>query len=127
MTGRLHRVPQAPVVTPVEPVEQTWRFQAALLLGGVLWILVVLAMASHDRLDPAFTTSGQHALPHNWVGQLGAYVADIMQMLLGHSAWWLPLVGLRVWLSALARWMRRDAAQAGTRVPLPAERAADKC
>ena len=81
------------------------RFQAALLLGGVLWILIVLAMASHDRLDPAFTTSGQHAVPHNWVGQLGAYVSDILQMLLGHSAWWLPLVGLRVWLGALALWM----------------------
>ena len=56
------------------------RFQAALLLSGVLWILVVLAMASHDRLDPAFTTSGQHTVPHNWVGQLGAYVSDILQM-----------------------------------------------
>ena len=63
--GRLHRVPKTPVVAPVEPLEQTMRFQAALLLGGVLWILMVLAMASHDRLDPAFTTSGQHAVPHN--------------------------------------------------------------
>ena len=119
--GRLHRVPKTPVVAPVEPLEQTMRFQAALLLGGVLWILMVLAMASHDRLDPAFTTSGQHAVPHNWVGQLGAYVSDILQMLLGHSAWWLPLVGLRVWLGALALWMRRDTARSVARVPVPVE------
>ncbi len=125
VTGRLHRVPQAPVVAPVEPIEQTLRFQAALLLGGVLWILVVLAMASHDRFDPAFTTSGQHTVPHNWVGQLGAYVADILQMLLGHSAWWLPVVGLRVWLSALARWMRRDVTPAGVRVPPTAAQGAE--
>ncbi|WP_306564278.1 DNA translocase FtsK 4TM domain-containing protein, partial [Aquabacterium sp.] len=121
--GRLHRVPKTPVVAPVEPLEQTMRFQAALLLGGVLWILMVLAMASHDRLDPAFTTSGQHAVPHNWVGQLGAYVSDILQMLLGHSAWWLPLVGLRVWLGALALWMRRDTARSVARVPVPVETA----
>ncbi|OGB02969.1 MAG: cell division protein FtsK [Burkholderiales bacterium RIFCSPLOWO2_12_FULL_64_99] len=112
----MHRVPKVPVVAPVEPVEQTLRFQATLLLGGVLWILIVLAMASHDRLDPAFTTSGQHVVPHNWVGQLGAYASDILQMLLGHSAWWLPLVGLRVWLGALARWMRRDTARSVARV-----------
>ena len=114
--GRHHRVPRAPVVPQVEPVEQTLRFQATLLIGGVMWLLVVLAMASHDRLDPAFTTSGQHAVPHNWVGQLGAYAADVLQMLLGHSAWWLPVVGLRLWLGALARWMRRDTARSVTRV-----------
>ena len=113
------------MVAPVEPIEQTLRFQAALLLGGVLWILVVLAMASHDRFDPAFTTSGQHTVPRNWVGQLGAYVADILQMLLGHSAWWLPVVGLRVWLSALARWMRRDVTSAGVRVPPTAAQGAE--
>ena len=123
-TGRLHRVPKAPVVAPVEPVEQTLRFQAALLLGGVLWILVVLAMASHDRLDPAFTTSGQHPVPHNWVGQFGAYVSDILQMLLGHSAWWLPVVGLRVWLGALALWTRRDTARSVARSPVPVAPAA---
>src|SRR5690606_40155535 len=56
-----------------------------------------------------------------WVGQLGAYVSDILQMLLGHSAWWLPLVGLRVWLGALALWMRRDTARSVARVPVPVE------
>ncbi|MBP7132890.1 MAG: DNA translocase FtsK 4TM domain-containing protein [Aquabacterium sp.] len=117
-TGRLHRVPKAPAVASVAPVEQTLRYQATLLLGGVLWILVVLAMISHDRMDPAFTTSGQHAVPHNWVGQFGAYVADLLQMLLGHSAWWLPLVTLRWWLGGLARWMRRDTARSPARVPV---------
>ncbi|WP_413785851.1 DNA translocase FtsK [Aquabacterium sp.] len=81
-------------------------------------------MASHDRFDPAFTTSGQHPVPHNWVGQFGAYVSDILQMLLGHSAWWLPVVGLRVWLGALALWMRRDTARSVARSPMPVEPAA---
>jgi S-DNA-T family DNA segregation ATPase FtsK/SpoIIIE len=109
VTGRLHRVPSAPPVEPTEPIENTLRFQAALLLGSVLWLLALLAMTSHNPLDAAFTTSGQHIEPSNWVGHAGAYGSDLAQFLFGHSAWWLLLVGLRVWLSALARWLRRDA------------------
>ncbi|HYR24886.1 MAG TPA: DNA translocase FtsK 4TM domain-containing protein, partial [Aquabacterium sp.] len=93
--GRLHRVPVTASVEPSAPIEHTFRFQAALLIGGVLWVLALLALLSYDRLDPAFTTSGQHLEPHNWVGQAGAYGADLLQMLFGHSAWWLLLIGLR--------------------------------
>ena len=88
--------------------ENTLRFQLGLLLGGVAWLLVLLALFSHDRLDAAFTTSGQHLEPANWVGTLGAWVSDIALMLFGLSAWWLLLIGGRAWLSGLARWLRRD-------------------
>jgi len=80
------------------------------LLGGVLWLLALLALISHDRLDPAFTTSGQHSEAANWVGALGAHASDIALMLFGLSAWWLLLIGARAWLTALARWLRRDTA-----------------
>ncbi|MBI2732236.1 MAG: DNA translocase FtsK 4TM domain-containing protein [Aquabacterium sp.] len=110
VSGRLHRVPVAPVVEPSTPVENTLRFQAGLLLGGVFLLLALLAMLSHNRQDPAFTTSGQHLEPSNWVGHLGAYGSDLMQFLFGQSAWWLLLVGLRVLLGGLARWLRRDSA-----------------
>ncbi len=95
---------------PAEPVENTLRFQFGLLLGGVLWLLALLSLLSHNRLDAAFTTSGQHIEPSNWVGHGGAYASDLAQMLFGHSAWWLLAIGLRVWLGALARWLRRDTA-----------------
>jgi S-DNA-T family DNA segregation ATPase FtsK/SpoIIIE len=110
VTGRFHRVPAVPSVEPMAPLENTFRFQAALLLGGVLWLLALLALISHNRLDPAFTTSGQHLEPSNWVGHLGAYGSDLAQFLFGQSAWWLMAIGLRTWLSALARWLRRDEA-----------------
>ena len=106
VAGRLNRAAHATVAVTEEPWEQTWRFQAFLLFGGLLWILLALSLISHDRMDSAFTTSGQHAHVTNWVGVVGAYLSDILQMLFGHSAWWLPIVGLRVWLSALARWLR---------------------
>ncbi len=120
VSGRLHRVPAAPVVEPSPPVENTLRFQAGLLLGSVFWVLALLAMLSHNRLDPAFTTSGQHQEPSNWVGHLGAYGSDLMQFLFGQSAWWLLLVGLRVLLGGLARWLRRDSAVSVTMGANPA-------
>ncbi|WP_290868157.1 DNA translocase FtsK [Aquabacterium sp.] len=110
MGGRLHRVPHVPTPEPQAPIEHTLRFQAALLFGGVLWLLLLLALVSHTRLDPAFTTSGQNLEVANWAGKGGAYASDLMQFLFGHSAWWLMLIGGRVWLGALARWLRRDAA-----------------
>ena len=45
---------------------------------------------------------------HNKAGQLGAWLSDLLLFLFGYSAWWLPLVGARWWLSALARWLRGD-------------------
>ena len=108
MGGRFHRQAAVPAAGPVEPLENTFRFQVALFISGVLWVLALLAMISHSPLDPAFTTSGQNTEPRNWAGQLGAYGADIAMMLFGRSAWWLLLIGLRVWLGALARWLRRD-------------------
>ncbi|TAK88563.1 MAG: DNA translocase FtsK [Aquabacterium sp.] len=110
VSGRLHRVPAAPVVEPSEPLENTLRFQAGLLLGGVFWLLALLSMLSHNRLDPAFTTSGQHLEPSNWVGHAGAYGSDLAQFLFGQSAWWFLLVGARILLGGLARWLRRDSA-----------------
>ncbi|MBI5926920.1 MAG: DNA translocase FtsK 4TM domain-containing protein [Aquabacterium sp.] len=110
VSGRLHRVPAAPVVEQAEPLENTLRFQAGLLLGGVFWLLALLSMLSHNRLDPAFTTSGQHLEPSNWVGHAGAYGSDLAQFLFGQSAWWLLLVGARILLGGLARWLRRDSA-----------------
>ena len=84
----------------------TLRTQAGLLAGGVLWVLLVLAMLSHDRLDPAFSTTGDRLVPINWVGVFGAHASDLLLMAFGMSSWWLLLVGGRAWLAALARWLR---------------------
>ncbi|MFN4264868.1 MAG: DNA translocase FtsK [Aquabacterium sp.] len=108
MGGRFHRVPPPPVASIDPDAEPAISQPARLLIGAVVWVLCVLAMISHDSLDPAFTTSGQHDHPVNLVGHLGAYFSDIAQFLFGYSAWWGALVGLRVWLSGLAVWLRRE-------------------
>ncbi len=89
-----------------------WRQQAMLLGGGLVWLLLLLALATHQAGDPAFSTSGNGAAVANKVGLAGALVSDFALFLFGHSAWLLMLVGLRHWLATLALWLRG---------PLPAD------
>jgi len=67
----------------------------------VVWLLVVLALVTHDPGDAAFSTSGNGPAPHNKAGQLGAWVSDLLLFLFGYSAWWLPVVGARWWMAWL--------------------------
>ena len=99
--------PPSPLRTPL------W-----LLIGGLVWCLVLLAMVSHDRADAAFSTAGTSAPAHNRVGALGAWISDLMLFGFGYSCWWLMLISLRVWLSGLARMLRAD----GSKVPTFKER-----
>ncbi|MEL4177794.1 DNA translocase FtsK [Roseateles sp. PN1] len=80
-----------------------------LLLGGLLWCLVLLAMLTRDPADAAFSSSGTHALYGNRVGALGAWISDLLLFSFGYSAWWLLLVSLRQWLSGLAGLLRAEA------------------
>ncbi|MDN3543409.1 DNA translocase FtsK 4TM domain-containing protein [Kinneretia asaccharophila] len=97
----------AAAAQPRKPLSPLWLVAAALL-----WGLVLLALLSHDKGDAAFSMSGGRELPHNWVGALGAWIADLLFFAFGFSAWWLMLVSLRAWLGALARSLRADQAPA---------------
>jgi S-DNA-T family DNA segregation ATPase FtsK/SpoIIIE len=89
----------------------SWREQVLLLVGGVVWLLAVLALATHNAADPGFSTSGSGAPIQNRVGSLGAWLADAAFFLVGYSVWWAVLVGARAWLGALAHALRsHDAA-----------------
>lgn len=93
---------------------------ASRLLRTPLWLaltamalaLLVLALATHDLRDAAFSTSGQHDRIVNRLGGLGAWVSDGLLYLFGFSAWWLPLLALRGWLRSLAGLLRADVALA---------------
>ncbi len=85
-----------------------WRRKAWLFVGGLAWLLLLLAMVTHNAADPGFTTSGSGDAVHNRVGLVGARVADLAYFLFGFSSWWLLPVGLRVWLASLASVLRRD-------------------
>ncbi|MDE2147746.1 MAG: DNA translocase FtsK 4TM domain-containing protein [Burkholderiales bacterium] len=95
-----------PMPGPAGDALQRWRRQAAVAALALAWLLFVLAMATHSAGDAAFTTSGTGAPLANKAGLLGARVSDMAYFLFGFSAWWLVPVGLRAWLSALARLVR---------------------
>src|SRR6185295_6860149 len=65
----------APAAQP--PHHPHWKSQLALLAGGVAWLLALLALATHNTADPAFSTSGSAAVPFNKVGTLGAWFSDL--------------------------------------------------
>ncbi|MFG6466519.1 DNA translocase FtsK [Roseateles sp. BYS87W] len=97
----------APVPSPAARLLRTplWLALTALVLA-----LFVLAMATHDLRDAAFSNSGQRELVGNRVGSLGAWLSDGLLFLFGFSAWWWPLLALRAWLRGLAGLLRHDVA-----------------
>lgn len=94
-----------------------WQRQSRVLIGGVAWLLLLLALATHSPLDAAFSTSGNGEAVRNSVGQVGAWAADLALFVFGFSAWWLIALGLHRWLGALADLLRRGSAQAPAALP----------
>ncbi|HET6600021.1 MAG TPA: DNA translocase FtsK 4TM domain-containing protein, partial [Burkholderiaceae bacterium] len=90
----------------------SWRTQLALLAGGVLWLLAVLALATHSGADAAFSTSGSSPVVLNQAGPVGAWFSDFAYFTLGYSVWWAVAVALRAWLGALAVALRGEHAAA---------------
>ncbi|MFO1250745.1 MAG: DNA translocase FtsK 4TM domain-containing protein [Inhella sp.] len=83
-----------------------------LLLTALLWALLVLALASHDAQDSAYSIATERSLPANRLGVLGAWLSDGLLFAFGFSAWWLVLVLARHWLGGLAAlWRERPQAE----------------
>ncbi|HWH81486.1 MAG TPA: DNA translocase FtsK 4TM domain-containing protein [Burkholderiaceae bacterium] len=95
---------------PVPPPHDAagWRAQLGLLVGAVAWLLAVLALATHNAADAAFSTSGSVAAVQNKAGALGAWFSDAAFFGFGYSVWWAAAVALRAWLGALARLLRSE-------------------
>ncbi len=93
----------------------SWKVQLMLLAGGVAWLLALLALATHNAADAAFSTSGNAAAPLNKAGALGAWVSDLTFFLFGYSCWWLMAIAAREWLGGLARVLRGGGSVASTK------------
>ena len=76
--------------------------EIALSVGFVVLLFWLIAMASHNAQDPAWTTSGSSVLAHNWGGRIGAAISDLGFFVFGYSIWWCYFAGLVSWLAALA-------------------------
>ncbi|VUZ26744.1 DNA translocase FtsK [uncultured Comamonas sp.] len=81
--------------------------EMCLLVGLLVLMFGVAAMVSHSLLDPAWSTSGASdtVVLHNWMGRLGALLADAAYFGFGFSVWWLWAVAVFVWLRSFWRWI----------------------
>ena len=78
-----------------------------------MWLLAVLALATHNPNNAAFSTSGLPSAPLNKAGLAGAWFSDLAYFVFGYSVWWAVLVALRAWLSAFASVLRSESGGAG--------------
>jgi S-DNA-T family DNA segregation ATPase FtsK/SpoIIIE len=62
------------------------------LLTGVAGLLILLSLASYLPEDPSLNTAvATGTLPHNWIGPVGAYAADVLFQAFGWVAYLLPM------------------------------------
>jgi DNA segregation ATPase FtsK/SpoIIIE, S-DNA-T family len=80
----------------------------SLLLAAASLLFWLLAMVSHNLVDPAWSTSGMAGVTRNWGGRFGALLADLNYLLFGFSSWWLLLAALRAWTAAVRRSLRGE-------------------
>ena len=82
--------------------------EVLLLIGLLALVFWLMAMFTYSPQDPAWSTSGagQRAFVHNWMGRVGAWLADACYFGFGLSVWWLALAAVQTWITSLLRWMR---------------------
>ncbi|MBY0412199.1 MAG: DNA translocase FtsK 4TM domain-containing protein, partial [Burkholderiaceae bacterium] len=106
------------------PLSGAARFgqEIGLVVGLLAWVFWLLALLSYSAQDAAWSTSGASDARGvvNWVGRLGAWLADGSYFALGFSVWWCVAAGAHAWLSSLARWM--SAGEQASEVASPAVR-----
>ncbi|MEX8192029.1 DNA translocase FtsK [Comamonas guangdongensis] len=107
---------------PAAPRYGVIRFsQEVLLLIGLLALVFWLtAMFTYSPQDAAWSTSGAGQKPfvHNWMGRVGAWLADACYFGFGMSVWWLVLAALQSWGTSLLRWMRGGVGKDGSPLAL---------
>jgi S-DNA-T family DNA segregation ATPase FtsK/SpoIIIE len=82
--------------------------EIVLFLGAAVLVLLALAMFSFSPKDTSWSGSGLGGGVLNWMGLVGAWLADGMYFCFGYSAWWLVAILGRFWLIAWADWLRTD-------------------
>jgi S-DNA-T family DNA segregation ATPase FtsK/SpoIIIE len=72
--------------------------ESALWVFGALALILFVALASYDRADPAFSSTGQEGPVTNLIGPFGAWLSDVFFVLFGGPAYLFPvMLGLAGW------------------------------
>jgi DNA segregation ATPase FtsK/SpoIIIE-like protein len=65
--------------------------EARWIVGGLATVALFAMLATYSREDPSFTHAAAAAGVNNLGGRVGAWVADVLLLLFGASAWLLVL------------------------------------
>ncbi|MDD2712151.1 MAG: DNA translocase FtsK 4TM domain-containing protein [Simplicispira sp.] len=100
--------------------------EVALLMGFLALLFWLMALLTYSPQDAAWSSSGASAsaMPLNWGGRFGAWLADISYFALGFSVWWCVAATVCVWLWSLAHWMRGGEHKPQNEAPVPRARRA---
>ncbi|MFG6175747.1 DNA translocase FtsK 4TM domain-containing protein [Halomonas sp. THAF12] len=85
------------------------RLQGSVREGAVILLLaacvfLLLALYSFRPGDPGWSRSGPETEVANWMGRIGAWLADVLYSLFGVSAlWWPGMLGFAAWCLIRAR------------------------
>jgi S-DNA-T family DNA segregation ATPase FtsK/SpoIIIE len=72
--------------------------EARWIVGGLATVALFAMLATYSREDPSFTHAAAAAGVSNLGGRVGAWVADVLLLLFGASAW-LLVAGLALWVA----------------------------
>lgn len=103
---------QAPAVSPA------FRFteELVLILCAFLWVIVTASLVTHSLQDSAWSTAGAgNSFCLNRMGMAGAWLSDLLFYFFGHSAYWLVIAGLFLWLQAIVLVFKKKGAATAVR------------
>jgi S-DNA-T family DNA segregation ATPase FtsK/SpoIIIE len=66
--------------------------EGALWVFGALALILLVALATYDRADPAFSSTGQPGPVTNLIGPFGAWLSDLFFVLFGAPAFLFPVM-----------------------------------
>ncbi len=66
--------------------------ESALWVFGALALILLVALATYDSADPAFSSTGQSGPITNMIGPFGAWLSDLFFVLFGGPAFLFPLM-----------------------------------
>ncbi|MDQ7727156.1 DNA translocase FtsK 4TM domain-containing protein [Halomonas sp. SpR8] len=81
--------------------------EGVVVLLLALCVFLLLALFSYQSSDPGWSYQGPETDVRNWMGQVGAWLADVLYSLLGASAlWWPGMFGFAAWWLIRSRQVR---------------------
>ncbi len=73
--------------------------EAGLILGALVVLALAAFLVTYHRADPGFSHVSAATVVHNAGGRMGAWIADLLLLVFGLSAW--------IWVTAGAAWVVR--------------------